>query len=72
MFNPLTAPLHQTPAGHVAADAAELAARAAMRLTILAEREAAATAALEAEITARLNAARGVSAPAESDSGADA
>jgi len=66
-YNPLTAPLHQTPAGHVPADQSEQAQRDAMRLVILAEREQTAKAALEAEITKRLNALRGIidAAPGE-------
>jgi predicted secreted protein len=70
-FNATANSLHPTPFGHVHADQAEQAQRDAMRLVILAEREQAAKAALEAEITERLNALRGIGnvpAPAETDS----
>jgi predicted secreted protein len=70
-FNATANPLHQTPVGHVHADQAEQAQRDAMRLVILAEREQAVKAALEAEITERLNALRGIGnipASAETDS----
>jgi hypothetical protein len=53
-FNPLTGPLHAAPAGHVGYDAAEQAARDAMRLEILLGREASGGAALEQKITRRL------------------
>ena len=64
-FNSLTGPLHQTPAGHVSRDVAEQAARDAMRLEILKEREASARAALEQEITRRLAERRGTAATVE-------
>lgn len=47
------------PAGHVSPEAFENAQRNAMRVLILAEREEAARAGLEAEIDRRLEAARG-------------
>lgn len=63
-FNPLTAPLHQTPAGHVGYDAAEQAARDAMRLEILLEREASGRDVLEKEITRRMAERRGTGSTA--------
>jgi hypothetical protein len=53
-FNPLTAPLHTTPAGHVSRENAEQAERDAIRQEILAERAAAANAELEAAVDARI------------------
>lgn len=66
-YNATAAPLHQTPVGHVGREAAEDAERSVVRLEILAEREDAARAELEAAVDARINQRRGISADAATE-----